>query len=51
MKIIKLTSEEINALLNLMDAGVKQLGLSACNNAAALLQKIEAAEEEVAEDE
>lgn len=46
MKIIRMTAEEIKALLNLMDAGVKHLGLAACNNAAALLQKLEQAEDE-----
>ena len=51
MKIIKLTAEEIQALLSLIDSGIRYDGLKSCNNGAALLQKIEAAEEEVVEDE
>ena len=44
MKKILLTDEEIQALANLMDAGVRHQGLSAVKNAAALLQKLETAE-------
>lgn len=37
---IKLTQPEIDALLDLMDAGVKSAGLAKAQNAAVLLQKI-----------
>ena len=45
MKIIKLEDEEINALMELMDAGIKTLGLSRVTNAAILIQKIQGAQE------
>lgn len=40
---IDFTQEELNALIGLMDAGVKTLGLAAATNAAVLLQKIQSA--------
>lgn len=40
---IKFTQEELNALIGLMDAGVKTLGLASATNAAVLLQKIQSA--------
>ena len=46
MKIIKLTKDEIPALCQLMDAGVKSLGLNCVHNASILLRKLETAEEE-----
>ena len=45
MKQLQLTDQEIQALVNLMDAGVKSLGLSSVKNAAHLLTKLENAEE------
>lgn len=41
MKNITLSENEINALYQLMDAGVRQLGLAAVDNAAFLKNKIE----------
>lgn len=41
--MIELTREEAQALLGLIDAGVKQLGLNAATAAAVILQKIMAA--------
>ena len=43
-KKIILTDSEIQALANLMDAGVRQLGIQAAANAALLLQRLQAAE-------
>ena len=45
MKQIQLSDEEIQALVNLMDAGVKHLGIASVKNAAYLLGKLEQAEE------
>ena len=45
MKQLLLTDEEIQALVNLMDAGVRQQGISAARSAAHLLTKLEQAEE------
>jgi hypothetical protein len=44
MKRLELTDEEIQALANLMDAGVRYLGLQSVKNAAVLLAKLETAE-------
>jgi hypothetical protein len=41
MKSIELTDAEIQALAELMDAGVRHLGLNGAKNAAALLVKLE----------
>lgn len=46
MKIIRMTPEEINALIALMDSAVRYDGLKSVNNIAALMQKIKAAEDE-----
>jgi hypothetical protein len=43
MHKIELTDAELQALVGLLDAGVKALGLRAVKDAAALLEKIEAA--------
>lgn len=40
---IEFTQEELNALIALMDSGVKSIGLAAATNAAVLLQKIQTA--------
>ena len=45
MKQIQLTDQEIQAMFNLMDAGVKHMGISAAKNAAHLLTKLEAAKD------
>jgi hypothetical protein len=45
MKRIELNDAEIQALADLMDAGVRHLGLKSVHNASALLQKLEKAEE------
>ena len=45
MKQLQLTEEEIQALVNLMDAGVKALGLQSVKNAAHLLTKLETAKD------
>ena len=45
MKSIELTDAEIQALANIMDAGVKYLGLNSVKNAAALVIKLEQAKE------
>ena len=45
MKTVELSDEELQALANLMDAGVKHLGLQSVKNAAALLTKLEAAKD------
>ena len=44
-KNVILTDAEINALAQLLDAGVKTLGLACVKNAAHLLTKLEQAEE------
>ena len=41
----------IQALVNLMDAGVKAAGLAVAANAAALLQKLQAAKEVLSQSE
>lgn len=43
MRKIELTDAEIQALAGLLDAAVKSIGLRAVKDAAALLEKIEAA--------
>jgi len=45
MKSVELSDQEIQALVNLMDAGVKHMGISAAKNAAHLLTKLEAAKD------
>lgn len=40
---IEFSQDELNALVALMDAGVKAVGLASVNNAAVLLQKLQAA--------
>ncbi len=45
MKIIKLEDNEINALMELMDAGIKTLGYNRVIGTAILIQKIENAPE------
>jgi hypothetical protein len=45
MKQLLLTDEELQALVNLIDAGVKHTGVAMVKNAAYLLGKLEAAEE------
>ena len=45
MKTVELTDEEIQALADIMNAGVKFLGLQSVKNAAALLTKLEAAKD------
>jgi hypothetical protein len=45
MKQVLLTDEELHALVNLIDAGVKHTGIAMVKNAAYLLGKLEAAEE------
>jgi hypothetical protein len=40
---IELTNDELQALVGLVDSGVKTLGLAAVKSAAALLVKLEAA--------
>lgn len=40
---IELTQDELNALVGLLDAGVKSVGLSAVKTAASLLLKLEVA--------
>ena len=45
MKQLQLTDQEIQALINILDAGVKALGLSCVKNASYLLTKLENAEE------
>ena len=41
---IEFTQEEIQALVGLMDSGIKQIGLSGAIAAAVILQKIDAAQ-------
>jgi hypothetical protein len=43
VKSIELTDEEIQALADLMNAGVKHIGLACVKNAAHLLTKLEGA--------
>lgn len=43
MHTLTLTAQELQALAGLLDAGVKAVGLRAVKDAAALLDKIEAA--------
>lgn len=43
---IEFSIDELNALIGLMDAGVKTLGLSSATNAAILLKKIQDAAQE-----
>lgn len=43
---LELTLDETNALLGLMDAGVKSLGLQSATNAAVLFKKIQDAAKE-----
>ena len=43
MKTIELTDYELQALVGLLDAGVKSVGLRAVKDAATLLDKLEAA--------
>jgi len=43
MPKIEMTQQELQALAGLLDAGVKAIGLRAVKDAAALLDKIEAA--------
>lgn len=43
MHTLTLTSQELQALAGLLDAGVKALGLRAVKDAATLLAKLEAA--------
>ena len=45
MKSVELTDQEIQAMVNLMDAGVKHMGIASVKNAAHLLTKLENAEE------
>lgn len=45
------TREEYNALISLLDAGVKHLGLQAATPAAVLLQKLNAADKAAREAE
>jgi hypothetical protein len=45
MKQLLLTDNEIQALVNLIDAGVKHTGIAQVENAAYLLGKLKAAEE------
>ena len=45
MRRVEFTDQELQALADLMNAGVMHLGLSSVKNAAALLIKIEQAEE------
>ena len=47
--VIELTEEEIQALAQLMDAGVRAQGLGSVQNAAVLIQKIEASEPKLEE--
>ena len=49
MKQIELTEAEVSALLQLMDAGVKTLGLNVVEAAAGLIVKIKAGKEVAAE--
>ena len=45
MKRVDFTEEELQALAQLLDAGIRQLGLNSVKNAAALLIKLENAED------
>ena len=45
MKQIQLKEEEIQSLIQILDAGVKTLGLSSAVPSAIILQKIQGAEE------
>lgn len=45
MKQVQFTDEELKALLGLLDAGVRHLGLQGANAAAVWQQKLQAAEE------
>ena len=45
MKQLQLTDEELQALVNLIDAGVKHTGIAMVKNAAYLIGKLEQAEE------
>ena len=45
MKQLQLTDQEIQVLVNLIDAGVKHAGISMVKNAAVLLGKLKQAEE------
>lgn len=47
---LELTEQEIEALVNLLDAGVRHQGLNAATNAAFLMQKINAAMKPKAEE-
>ena len=47
MKSIELTDPEIQALIALMDAGVRNLGLQVANNAAVILNKLNTAKDVV----
>jgi len=44
MKIIQLQDAEVKVLLEIMDAGVRNLGLACANNAAVILSKINKAD-------
>ena len=44
MRRIEFTDEELQELINLLDAGVKSLGLQSVQNAFVLLAKIQSAE-------
>jgi len=45
MKVIQLQDAEVKVLLEIMDAGVRSLGLASANNAAVILSKINKAEQ------
>ena len=47
MITLTLTEQEVQTLAGLMDAGVKAIGLRAVKDAASLLEKLEAATQEV----
>ena len=47
---VELTEQEAQALLNLMDAGLRQVGLNAAANAALLARKIQDAAQQPDDD-